>query len=64
MAHRFLKGLVLVALLSPLGGCVQGMPDAAGWLSTYPHMCLPGFHAVVSAKGDGYRCDPNSSNQY
>jgi hypothetical protein len=61
MARRFLKCAVLGGLLLPLGGCIQGMPDPVGWLSTYPRMCVPGFHAVPSPKGDGYNCVPNSN---
>jgi hypothetical protein len=61
MARGFFKCAVLVALLSPLGACVQGMPDPVGWAKTYPRMCLPGFHAAPSPGGSGYHCDPNSN---
>jgi hypothetical protein len=61
MIRRFLKCAVLVGLVLPLNACIQGMPDPVGWLSTYPRMCLPGFHATPNPGGDGYHCDPNSN---
>jgi hypothetical protein len=61
VARIFLRCAVVAALLLPLGACIQGMPDPVGWLSTYPRMCVPGFHAVPSPKGDGYNCVPNSN---
>jgi len=60
MVRRLFKCAVLAALLSPLGGCMQGMPDPVGWVRTYPQMCLPGFHGVPSPSG-GYHCDPNAN---
>jgi hypothetical protein len=63
MARGFLKRILSVALLLSLGACVpQGMPDPVGWASTYPHMCLPGFHALAPTPGwPGYSCPPNSN---
>ena len=61
MARGFFRCTLLIALSLPLGACIQGMPDPVGWVSTFPRMCLPGFHATPSPGGNGYHCDPNSN---
>jgi hypothetical protein len=59
MTRRFIRCAVLIALSAPLSACMQGWPDPVGWVKTYPRMCIPGFHAEPTPKGDGYNCVPN-----
>jgi hypothetical protein len=61
MAVKILKFVAAMALLASLGACGRGWPDPMGWASTYPHMCLPGWHATMKPDGKGYHCDPNSN---
>jgi hypothetical protein len=58
MSRRFLNYGALIALLLPLGACMQepSNPAQAQWLSTF-RVCQPGFHAESSPIGvSGYRC--------
>jgi hypothetical protein len=60
MTRRFLSCVVVIALLSPLGACLQepSTPEQAQWLATL-RSCPPGSVPESSPIGTGgYRCIP------
>jgi len=60
MIRTLLNFVAVIALVSPLGGCMQDASNAAQaqWLSTL-RSCPPGTRAESTAVGmGGYKCVP------